>query len=196
MNPTYCRYFTVVLLSIALWMGLPAQSVAQFQIGAGIAASRHTSGYLRNYRAGAGLDLRLRYIIKDKFAIGLNTGLFAHGNKLNNKNFYYRYSYVPFMLAGDYVFPIVDKLKGYAGLELGAMIFSSIYYDKRSTTRSSTSSTNLGLGIELGLQYDISDALYFYANLGARSAYYNNYWGRGRGSLGLAHFAVGLGVNI
>lgn len=198
MHATLRTTAAYLLFTLMLWGFAPQQAHSQIQIGAGLAVSRHTNGYLGNYRAGAGLDLRFRYIFKERFALGLNTGYYSHGHNGNNKHYYYRYGYLPFMIAGDVLFPVVDKLNVYAGLEFGAMLFSSTFYDRDwdggRVYRSSA--THPGLGIETGVQYSVTDALYLYGNLGVRAAFYNNYWGRGNGSLGIVHFAIGLGVNL
>lgn len=198
MNSSIRIPLLVLLLSVMLTAGAPSVAQSQVQLSAGVAVSRHTSSYFNGYRPGAGLDLRFRYLFGQHVALGINTGYFAHGHEDNRNERYYRYSYIPFMLALDVVLPVTDGLRLYVGAEIGALVFNSSYYDRdwdngniyRST------STQLGVGLEAGLQVDLTETLYLYGNLGFRAAFYNDYWDRNRGSLGLGTVAIGLGLNL
>ncbi|MEM6841818.1 MAG: outer membrane beta-barrel protein [Bacteroidota bacterium] len=129
--------------------------------------------------AGIGFNFTVesRYAIMENLNVGLNIGYVRNGyakdwrNAINAeiarrgsnvKLSSARYSAIPVMLAGEYIFGD-EELRPFAGLELGAYFLS----DKIAGggEEISESSIALGLGITAGALYEIADELDAMVNL-------------------------------
>lgn len=135
------------------------QTQAQLKLSAAIGPQFPTGDFGKVFKTGFGFTATGRYLIRDKFAVGLNIGYNGFGAKGAGD---VKASMLPVTALFEYHFH-VGKLRPYAGLDMGLSRYAiSVSSGGMKTTSSETS---FALAPSIGTFYELNDRFALAGNL-------------------------------
>jgi len=132
---------------------------AQIQIAATIGPQIPVGEFGEVFKPGIGFTATGRYLIKEKFAVGLNIGYSGFGVKDLDD---YKASFVPVTVLAEYHLDL-GKVKPYGGMEMGLYRYRVSY--KSGSIKETSTETYFGIAPTIGATYKLTPKFALLANL-------------------------------